>query len=90
MSSEPSGEALERIKQWSRHVEPQLSPIKTGWAAHGVGWAVHGVTQEEAIRKYLGAELLYRQIDERAQKASFHEVVTSIDWHEVARRELEK
>lgn len=55
------------IRQWSGHVEPRLSPIKAGWSAHGVGWAVHGATREEAIRKYLEAERLHRQIDERVR-----------------------
>jgi hypothetical protein len=45
--------------------EPLLTPIKSGWAAHGDGWAVHGRTREEAIEKFREAERRHQEIDSR-------------------------
>jgi hypothetical protein len=45
--------------------EPQVVPIKSGWAAVGDGWAVHGKTQEEARRLFEVAELKHQEIDAR-------------------------
>ena len=46
-------------------VEPQLSPIKGGWAALGAGWAVFGESKDEALVKYREADELHRIIEER-------------------------
>ncbi len=59
--------------------EPELRPIKNGWAAYGDGWAVHGATREEAIQKYREAEEWHRMIDalpywyERHPSTEMHE-----------------
>lgn len=47
-------------------IEPSLTPIKDGWAAHGPGWAVHGRTREEAIEKFREAERRHQEIDARS------------------------
>ena len=53
------------MRQIPKMVEPVLTPIKGGWAAHGECWAVHGRTPEEAIRKFREAEQRHQEIDAR-------------------------
>jgi hypothetical protein len=49
--------------------QPQLRPIKDGWAALSGQWAVHGATQEEALQKFREAERFYQELDARAKEA---------------------
>ncbi len=51
------------MNQYNEANNPDLAPIKNGWAAHGDGWAVHAPTPEEAIQKFLEAEQRHREID---------------------------
>ncbi len=53
----------EATTQYNEANNPDLAPIKNGWAAHGDGWAVHAPTPEEAIQKFLEAEQRHREID---------------------------
>ena len=46
-------------------MQPQLYPIKGGWAALGHGWTVFGESKEEAVRRFGEAERLHEEIQGR-------------------------
>lgn len=46
-------------------LEPELRPVKGGWAASGHGWAVHGKTPDDATTRFREAKRLHRLIDSR-------------------------
>lgn len=65
--------------------EPELRPIKGGWAASGNGWAVHALTREEAIQKFKEAERQHEVIDsrpywyEQVETGPLHEGADSVE-----------
>ena len=44
-------------------IEPKLTQVTGGWAAHGDGWAVHGQTRDEALRLFGEALKRHAEID---------------------------